>query len=103
MQGSSKTWFRKFANAFRGVRLGIVGHSSFYVHFPVAVAVLIIALLLRCEAWQWCMLGLCIGLVLSLELLNSAVESLRGDCVQSTMSTLDRPSILRAAPCSSRP
>lgn len=74
-------WYSKFANAFRGVRLGIVGQSSFLVHLTLAVATLGMALLLRCQPWQWCILGLCIGLVLSLELINSAIEMLaKGVC-----------------------
>ncbi len=74
-------WVSKFANALRGVWQGIVGQSSFVVHLSLAAATLVIAVVLRCELWQWCVLGLCIGLVLSLELMNSALESLaKGVC-----------------------
>lgn len=74
-------WYNKFANALRGIRCGIVGQSSFYVHLACAVATLGLAAALHCEPWQWCVLGLCIGWVLSLELVNSAVESLaKGLC-----------------------
>lgn len=74
-------WIAKFAHAFRGIRLGIVGQSSFTVHLTTAALVGIVATVLRCELWQWCMLVLCIALVLGFELLNSAVESLaRGLC-----------------------
>ncbi len=74
-------WYHKFANAMRGIRIGIVGQSSFHVHLTLAVATLGLALALHCEVWQWCALGLCIGLVLSLELINSALESLaKGVC-----------------------
>ncbi|MCA9132501.1 MAG: diacylglycerol kinase [Planctomycetales bacterium] len=74
-------WLRKFANAFHGVRLGVEGQNSFLVHLPLAASVLILAWLLRCSPWQWCVLVLCIALVLSLELLNSALEHLaRGLC-----------------------
>jgi diacylglycerol kinase len=76
-----KHWRDKFRNAFRGLRLGIVGQSSFSVHFPVALLVLATAGLLRCSLIEFCLLLLCIGLVLSLELMNSAVEYLaRGLC-----------------------
>lgn len=69
-------WIRKFYLAGRGVIFGVRGQSSFAVHFPMAVAVLVIAALLRCQLWQWCILILCIGLVLSAELANSALEEL---------------------------
>lgn len=61
--------------------MGIAGQSSFIVHIFVAVGVLGLALLLNCELWQWCILGLCIAVVMSLELINSAIEALaRGLC-----------------------
>lgn len=81
MQNARSHWIRKFANAFHGIYLGVVGQSSFLVHGLAAAATLSVAYLLNCQAWQWCALGLCIGLVLSLELINSALESLaKGVC-----------------------
>lgn len=77
----SKHWIDKFRNALCGVRVGIVNQSSFSVHLPMAGLVLIIAAVLRCSAIQLVVLLLCIALVLSLELMNSAVEYLaRGLC-----------------------
>ena len=74
-------WIDKFANAFRGVRQGIVGQTSFAVHLVLAATTLSLAAILHCEVWPWCVLGLCIGLVLALELMNSAVEALaKGVC-----------------------
>ncbi len=74
-------WYNKFANAVRGIRWGIAGQSSFYVHLTLAAATLALAGALRCQPWQWCVLGVCIGMVLSLELVNSAIESLaKGLC-----------------------
>ncbi len=55
--------------------------SSFAVHFFVATLVIAFAIALRCEFWQWCALALCIGLVIGLEYMNSAVERLaKGLC-----------------------
>ena len=76
-----RSWLIKFQCAFRGLYIGISGHSSFLVHLPASVAVLLCAALLRCNGWQWAVLGLCIGMVWSLELLNSSIEHLaRGLC-----------------------
>lgn len=76
-----KHWIDKFRNAFRGLWIGIVGQSSFSVHFPMALGVLVIAGVLRCTLTEFCILLLCIGMVLSMELMNSAVEYLaRGLC-----------------------
>ena len=71
-----RSWVAKFRCAFRGLKLGIRGHSSFFVHFFVAAFVLAAAIVLRCSLEQWCILLLCIGLVLTAELFNSAVETL---------------------------
>ncbi len=68
-------WYAKFRNAFRGVGLGIRGESSFKVHFFFAAAVLAAAAALRLpDLRQWCILLLCITLVLTAELFNSALE-----------------------------
>jgi diacylglycerol kinase len=71
-----RTWYEKFRDAFRGVRTGMRGQSSFQVHLGATVAVIIAAALLRCTLWEWCILALCIGGVLTAEMINSAMEYL---------------------------
>ncbi len=74
---SGKTgWVRKFRNAFRGIALGMRGESSFHVHLPMAVAVIGVALLLQIETARFCILLLCIAVVISAELFNSSLERL---------------------------
>jgi diacylglycerol kinase len=71
-----RSWYHKFRAAFRGLKLGIRGHSSFSVHFFFAALVLVAAVVLRCGLLEWCVLLGCIGLVMTAELFNSAVETL---------------------------
>lgn len=71
-----RPWRAKFRDAFRGLKLGIRGHSSFFVHFFFTALALAGAVVLRCSLEQTCLLLLCIGLVLTAELFNSAVETL---------------------------
>jgi diacylglycerol kinase len=71
-----RPWSAKFKDALRGLKLGIRGHSSFFVHFFFSALVLAAAVILHCGLEQWCVLILCIGLVLTAELFNSAVETL---------------------------
>jgi diacylglycerol kinase len=71
-----RPWRAKFRDAFRGLKLGVRGHSSFFVHFFFAALVVAAAVVLRCTLNQWCILILCIGLVLTAELFNSAIETL---------------------------
>lgn len=71
-----RPWGDKFGDAFRGLKLGIRGHSSFFVHFFFAALVVAAALVFRCDVLEWCVLLGCIGLVLTAELVNSAIETL---------------------------
>lgn len=76
-----QSWVTKFQCAFRGIWIGISEHSSFRAHLAASLMVLLFAVWLRCTGWQWTVLGLCIGMVWSLELFNSSIEHLaRGLC-----------------------
>ncbi len=70
-----RSWRAKFRDAFRGLKLGVRGHSSFSVHFFFAALVVAAAIALRCDLVEWCLLLGCIGAVLTAELFNSAVET----------------------------
>ncbi len=76
MSKPKRRWVEKFRDAIRGLQLGMRGHSSFYVHFPVAISALALAAILKCDRMEWCLIVGCIGLVLTAELVNSAIESL---------------------------
>jgi diacylglycerol kinase len=84
-------WRTKFGVAFRGLKVGIRGQSSFFVHFFFAALTVAAAIVLSCDGVEWCLLTGCIGFVLTTELLNSALETLfRG---------LDEAGKKRAWPC----
>ena len=71
-----RSWRDKFRVAFRGLKLGVRGHSSFAVHFFFTALVLAAAIVFHCTLIEWCLLLGCIGLVLTAELFNSAIETL---------------------------
>ena len=71
-----RPWAQKFKDALRGLKFGIRGHSSFFVHFFAAALVVAGAIAMGCELIDWCLLLLCIGVVLTAELFNSAIETL---------------------------
>jgi diacylglycerol kinase len=71
-----RQWPTKFRDAIRGLKLGIRGHSSFFVHFFTAALVLAAGLVFQCVLLEWCILLGCIGMVLTAELFNSAMETL---------------------------
>ena len=72
----ARGWRDKFREAFRGVKLGVRGHSSCCVHFFFAALALAAALVLRCDVFEWCLVIGCIGLVVTTELFNSALETI---------------------------
>ncbi len=72
----NRSWAHKFRDAFRGVRGGIRGQSSFRVHLFAAGAVVAAAAALGASLSEWCLLLLCITVVLTAEMFNSALESM---------------------------
>ena len=52
------------------------GQRSFYVHFFMAAAVIAVAANVGATTIEWCLLALCITLVLTAEMFNSALEHL---------------------------
>ncbi len=72
-----RTWADKFRGAFRGFRQGVRGQHSFLAHFFAAAAVIAAGVVLKIDnRLSWCLLVLCIAVVLAAEMFNSALESL---------------------------
>lgn len=71
-----RRWSNKFRDALRGMKRGVRGQSSFFVHFFCTAAVVAAGLIMKVQQIQWCLLVLCITLVLTAELLNTALESM---------------------------
>jgi diacylglycerol kinase len=72
----SRTWKAKFANAFRGMREGAREGTSFRAHALAAIVVLIAAAAMRMNAAEWCIVLLCITIVVVAEYFNTALEAL---------------------------
>ena len=70
------SWRAKFTNAAAGVLWSLRTQSSFWVHLPIAVAVVALAAWLQVQSWRWCVLVIVIGFVFCVELLNTAIEQL---------------------------
>jgi len=66
---------KSFMNAFHGLKTITLERNS-TIHTAVAVFVLLEALFLDISAVEWCIVLILIGLVLALELINSAIERL---------------------------
>jgi diacylglycerol kinase len=71
-----RRWRDKFRESFRGVKLGVRGQSSFFVHFFCAALAVAAAVAFECDLTEWCLVVGCIGMVIAAELFNSAIETL---------------------------
>jgi len=92
----ARSWRDKLGSAFAGLWLAIRTERSFAVHLPMAVAVAVFAAVLRVTLVEVCILILCVSLVLSVEILNSAIENLARET-----SREQRPGIAAALDMSS--
>ena len=73
---SSGTWMGKFIDAASGIAAAFRSESSFYIHLPVGIVVIVAAILLRISTAETCVLFLCVAFVLTAELFNTAIEAL---------------------------
>jgi diacylglycerol kinase len=72
----SRPWRRKFADAGRGLKVAAGTQSSVRAHLAAAALVVAAAAGFGCSAGEWAVLLLSAGMVLTAELLNTAVELL---------------------------
>ncbi|MDR1235186.1 MAG: diacylglycerol kinase [Mycoplasmataceae bacterium] len=71
-------WLKKFGYAFVGLFTSIKEETSLVVHLLIGLLVLIIAALLHKQMsfLDWAVIVLVIGMVIGMELLNTAIENL---------------------------
>jgi diacylglycerol kinase len=71
-----RSWIAKFAAAFGAVAAAMREQSSFWVHLTAAALVFAAAAALRVSFVDWCLLVLCVTMVFSAEMMNTALEHL---------------------------
>jgi diacylglycerol kinase len=76
MTSTRAGWIAKFRVAAHGAMRSVRTQPSFWVHLPVALAVIVMAAWLRVELWRWAALVIVISVVLTAELINTAVEQM---------------------------
>ena len=69
-------FLRSFAIGVAGLAHAVRSEQNMRLHCLIAGAVVIAGFVLRVAAWEWIVLVLCIGLVISAECLNTAIERL---------------------------
>ena len=65
---------RSFRYAFAGVRLLFSEEHNARIHATITVLVVVAGVVLHVTLAEWCILLLCIGMVLAAEAFNSAIE-----------------------------
>jgi diacylglycerol kinase (ATP) len=67
---------RSFKYAIRGLWWLIREEHNSWIHFAVVVILIPVCIVLRLSLIEWTLITICIGLVLAMELVNSAIERL---------------------------
>ena len=67
---------RSFKYAFRGFLWLIREEHNSWIHFATVVILIPVCFLLHISLIEWTLITICIGLVLAMELVNSAIERL---------------------------
>ena len=71
---SIKRFFKSFTYAFTGIKTACKTEQNFLFDFIFAIATIVLGYLLKLSTMEFVVVLLAIGLVISLELINTAVE-----------------------------
>jgi len=71
-----KSFLRSFKFACRGLQMAFADEQNLRIHAAATLTVVIAGIYFHVTAFEWCILILCIGIVLGFELMNSAIENL---------------------------
>ena len=67
--------YKSFGYAFEGIFAGILGERNMKIHCFAAVCVVVAGVLFHISVTEWCICLVLFGLILSLELVNTAIEA----------------------------
>jgi diacylglycerol kinase len=70
------SFLKSFKYAFRGLFLAIKSERNLKIHLFIALLVIIFGFVLKISAVEWFAVFCCIALVISTELINTAIEKL---------------------------
>lgn len=70
----SKNVFHSFKYAFSGLKYGFINTRNLHIDFIFIIAVIVCGFLFKIHFVEWAILLGCIALVVSLELMNTAIE-----------------------------
>jgi undecaprenol kinase/diacylglycerol kinase (ATP) len=62
--------------AFNGLKILVQEEHNSWIHIVITICVVLVGFLLHISLMEWVAVVLCIGLVIGLELINSAIENI---------------------------
>lgn len=71
-----KRLIKSFDYAIQGIKLVVRTEANMKIHIGVAIFVVVLGFLFRISHVEWLACVLCIGLVFSAEIMNTAIETL---------------------------
>ena len=70
-----KKLLKSFKYAFEGIFTGIKGEQNMKVHIVIMILVIIFGIMLKISTIEWIICIVLFGLVISMELINTAIEN----------------------------
>ncbi len=67
---------RSFSFAWQGLKYCFTREPNFRIHIFISVVAVLLAIFLNVSAIEWMVIALCIAMVLSLEIINTAIENI---------------------------
>src|SRR4051794_15195381 len=71
-----RTWAAMFHDALRGMKVAVRGEVNFFVHLFIAVLAGVGGGILQLSDVKWCLFIVCVTIVLTAEMFNTAIEHL---------------------------
>ncbi len=68
--------FRSFIDAWRGIRLAVASQQNLKIHLAIATMVILAGIYFQIRITEWLAIVLAIGLVISAEMMNTALENI---------------------------
>ncbi len=65
--------FKSFGYAFKGIKMAL-SQRNLKIHVACAFIVIALGFFFQITTIEWCMIDLCIGFVIALEIINTAIE-----------------------------
>lgn len=67
-------FIKSFQYAWQGLKLAIAEQQNLRIHLVIGLLVIVLSFVLQISFTEWCIIIVCIGMVISAELFNSAIE-----------------------------